>query len=82
MLRPLLYHYTKGVKISTLILILIFFSQIYIFSDVQEAIDTGLTPNRFMFNAAMGGCAKPEQIFELYSRMQIAGIGVCVCVCV
>ena len=43
-------------------------------SVLEEAIDAGLTPNRYMFNAAMGACSKPEQVFELFSRMQIAGI--------
>jgi len=43
-------------------------------STLEEAIDCGLVPNCYMFNAAMGACSKPEQVFELHSRMQIAGI--------
>jgi hypothetical protein len=43
-------------------------------STLEEAIDAGLIPNSYMFNAAMGACTKPAQVFELHSRMQIAGI--------
>ena len=31
-------------------------------STLEAAIDSGLTPNRYMFNAAMGACSKPAQV--------------------